>query len=84
MNDYSDDELRENIRDNLIFLRKKKGLTQGDIAIIVEKKPPSIASWEQGKSLPDLQTLYRLSKYYGKTLEWFYEHNEKGDDLNVD
>lgn len=76
----SDEELRKNIRENLKFLRKENGLTQSQVGDIVGKKETTIASWEQGLSLPDLQTLYRLSIYYRKTMEWFYEH-KKGDDF---
>lgn len=75
----SDEELRKNIRDNLKSIRKEKGLTQSQVGDLVGKKETTIASWEQGLSLPDLQTLYRLSLYYRKTMEWFYEHKE-GDD----
>ena len=76
----SDEELRKNIRENLKLLRKEKGLTQSQVGDLVGKKETTIASWEQGLSLPDLQTLYRLSIYYRKTMEWFYEH-KKGDDF---
>lgn len=76
----SDEVLRENIKNNLIALRKKHGLTQVDIAIMIDKAAPTVASWEQGKSLPDLQTLYRLSVFYKKTMEYFYEHDVKGGD----
>ena len=51
----NDEDIRNNIKNNLINLRKKYGLTQSDIADITEKKAPTIASWEQGISLPDLQ-----------------------------
>lgn len=78
----SDDELRQNIRENLIYMRNKQGLTQSDVASIVGKKSNTIASWEQGLSLPDLQTLYRLSIYYRKTLEWFYEHRNGDKDVD--
>lgn len=75
----SDDELRQNIRLNLIYMRNKKGLKQTDVADIVKKKGNTIASWEQGLSLPDLQTLYKLSVYYAKPLEWFYENEERSE-----
>lgn len=73
----TDEMLRENIRKNLIYLRIINGLTQTDVAEIVGKKKTTVATWEQGKSLPDLQTLYRLSIYYGKELEYFY-HTDEG------
>lgn len=76
----SDDELRKNIRENLAYLRAKAGLTQSDVADLVGKKATTVASWEQGLSLPDLQTLYRLSIYYRRALEFFYEHKQTDPD----
>lgn len=72
----TDEELRENIKNNLLALRKERGLTQVDISILTGKASPTVASWEQGKSLPDLATLYKLAKYYGKSLEYLYENDE--------
>ena len=75
----SDEELRRNIRENLLSLRTEKGLKQSEVGELVGKKATTVASWEQGLSLPDLQTLYRLSLYYNKSLEWFYEHGKDGE-----
>lgn len=69
------DKLRENIRKNLINLRKKKGLTQGDIADEIGKTKTGVASWEQGLSLPDITILYELSKFYKVPMEYFYEEH---------
>lgn len=69
--------LRSNIRENLIDLRISHKLTQEDVGNVVDKKFTTVASWEQGKSLPDLQTLYRLSLYYKKSMEYFYENDPK-------
>lgn len=75
--DQTRDELRETIRQNLIQLRKRKGISQLDIAIYTNKKATTVASWEQGISLPDITTLYRLSKYYNVIMEYFLEHHEE-------
>ena len=72
----TDQELRDNIKNNLISLRISRNLTQAEIADLVDVKSPTVASWEQGRSLPNLQTLYRLSAYYGVLLEYFYEHGK--------
>ena len=71
------DEMRENIRINLINLRTSRDLTQTKLAKIVEKSPNAVASWEQGLSLPDVTTLYRLSLYYNVIMEYFYENHSK-------
>ena len=70
-------QIRECIRKNLINIRVKNGLTQTDEGIIVGRAKNSVSSWEQGLSLPDLSTLYRLALYYNKPLEWFYEDHTR-------
>lgn len=73
----TDQELRENIKNNLILLRISRNLTQAEIANLAGVKPPTVASWEQGRSLPNHQTLYRLSIYYGVSLEFLFEHKKR-------
>ena len=78
------DELRQNIQNNLKLLRQKKGLTQVDIADETEKAATAVASWEQGKSLPDPTTLYHLSKFYHVPMEFFYENHGEDIIISVD
>lgn len=68
-------ELRENIRKNLIALRTNKGITQAELGDEVNKSKTTVASWEQGLSLPDVTTLYQLSKFFNKDLEYFYKNH---------
>lgn len=77
----TDEEIRNDIRDVLVKLRKDNGLTQEEVAVVVEKKPTTIASWEQGLSLPNVQTLYRLAEYYHKSLEYMYGDEETEGEL---
>lgn len=71
--------IREGIRGALIELRKEKGLRQDELAEIVGKKRTTIGAWEDGTSLPSLEMLYRLSKYYNVTLERMYGIKEGSD-----
>ena len=68
----SDAEIRQGIMNALIECRKEKGITQQELAAIIQKTPTAVASWEQGISLPSVQMLYRLASYYGKSLEYMY------------
>lgn len=68
----SDYEVRAIIRNRLIECRLEANLTQKEVGDIVGKKPTTVASWEQGMSLPDIETLYKLTKYYGKTLKYMF------------
>ena len=65
-------EMRDKIRRILIKLRTESGLTQSDVGSIVGKSPNAVASWEQGLSLPDAVTLYKLAKHYNKTMDYMY------------
>lgn len=68
-----DDELiKAKIRKNLIECRIEKGLTQTDVGKLVGKSKTAVASWEQGLSMPDIATLYRLALYYEKTIAYMY------------
>lgn len=65
-------EMRDKIRHILIELRTESGLTQSDVGSIVGKSPNAVASWEQGLSLPDVVTLYKLAKHYNKSMDYMY------------
>jgi transcriptional regulator with XRE-family HTH domain len=68
----TDKEMRDIVRKNLIKCRTERELTQTDVGKIVGKSKTAIASWEQGLSMPDIITLYKLVNYYGVTLDFMY------------
>lgn len=72
-----DYELRDTIRKRLVECRKEKGMSQAALAELLGSVPTTVASWEQpGKALPSVQMLYRLSKFYGKTINYMYGEEE--------
>jgi len=75
----TDIEIRTNIMKVLIECRKEKSLTQEQLADAFDLKPTTVASWEQGKSLPSPQMLYRLATYYKKTMNYMYGMKESNN-----
>lgn len=75
----TDEQIRQDIRDTLIECRKEKGVTQLELAVAIDKKATTIASWEQGLSLPNPQTLYRLAQYYNKSLSYMYGEEKENE-----
>lgn len=57
-------ELKKNIADNLIFYRKKKGLTQLDIAEKLSYSDKAVSKWERAEAVPDIYTLKQLADLY--------------------
>ncbi len=64
--------IRSRIGDILIECRKEKGLTQAELAKEIGSNPTTVATWEQKKSMPSVNQLYRLAKYFGKTISYMY------------
>lgn len=54
---------------NLITLRKAEKLTQAELAQILSYSDKSISKWENGDTIPDLDTLIALSNFYNITLD---------------
>ena len=49
---------------NMKYLRKKKGLTQSDLANKMGINRPKIGSYEEGRAEPKLTTIQRISHFY--------------------
>lgn len=72
-----DYEVRTKVMNILVECRKEKGISQKELAKIIDSKETTVASWEQGKSLPSVDMLYRLAKYYEKTMDYMYGDEPK-------
>jgi putative transcriptional regulator len=64
--------IRGKVTNILVECRKEKGVTQRELADAMGSKETTVASWEQGKSLPSIQMLYKLARYYNKTIGYMY------------
>ena len=71
--------LKEVVGNNLTELRKQKGLTQIELADKFNYSDKSISKWEKGDTLPDLETLNELCKFYGVSLDYLVSDGKKGD-----
>ena len=58
-----------NIIDNLIILRKNKGLSQKDLAKAANLAQPAIARMESKRAVPQLDTLIKVSEALGYTVK---------------
>jgi len=67
-------------KDNLVQLRKMKSMTQEDIAEKVGVSRQSVAKWESGESIPDLEKSRLLAKELNVSLDELVNH-ETGDDM---
>ncbi len=54
---------------NLLTLRKSRKLTQLELADKFNYSDKSISKWETGESLPSIEVLYDLSRFYNVSLD---------------
>ena len=52
------------LKENLIALRKQKGLSQEELSIKLNVVRQTISKWEQGLSVPDAEMLINISKVF--------------------
>ncbi len=57
------------IGQNLQKLRRNMKLTQLELAEKFNYSDKSISKWEKGESLPSVDVLYKLAKFYGVTID---------------
>ena len=55
--------------ENIVALRKKRGLTQEKLAEVIEVSRQSVTKWESGESEPSIDKLIKLSKYFGVSID---------------
>ena len=54
---------------NIKKIREEKGLTQMELATILNVSQSTIAMWETNKSLPRVETLKAIAKAFGCTVD---------------
>lgn len=67
------EDLHPIISENLITLRKDSGLTQAQVAERLGYSDKAVSRWENGDTLPDVNVLNELCKYYGIPLASLFE-----------
>ena len=65
-----------NISKNIAELRKKKGITQEQLATALNISPQAVSKWETGTSQPDVQTLPLIADYFGVGIDYLFYGNE--------
>ena len=62
-------EINQKNAKNLTHYRKAAGLTQAELAEIINYSDKSVSKWESGNGVPDIYTLIQLAKLYGVTVD---------------
>lgn len=71
-------EIRGNVANNLSALRIKSGMTQAQLAEILNYTDKAVSKWERAESVPDIAVLWQIAELYGVTVDWLIcDHGNK-------
>lgn len=59
-----------NIAEKIVLLRKKKGISQEELANKLNTSRQAVSKWENNQSTPDLEKLVALSIYFNVTTDY--------------
>ncbi len=68
--------------ERLRFTRKEKGLSQEEVAEILEVSRQSVTKWETGASFPEMKTMLKLASLLERDLDWLL-YDEKTDNQDI-
>lgn len=68
-------DVKSIVAKNLTMLRKNKGLTQVELAEMLNYSDKAVSRWEHGETLPDINVLYELCDFYGITMNDLVDEN---------
>jgi len=74
-------DLKNIIADNIVLLRKEKGLTQAQLAERLNYSDKAVSKWERGESLPDVAVLKSLAEILGVTVDYLLESDHQKTEL---
>lgn len=57
------------IAENIMRLRKQKGVTQDEMATFLGVTKAAVSKWENGQSMPDIVMLPQLATYFDVTVD---------------
>lgn len=65
------------IGENIKRLRRSKGMTQEQLADILNISNAAVSKWERGDSFPDITLLFPIADYFGVSVDELMGHNEE-------
>lgn len=64
------------LAEKILKLRTARGLSQGDLAEVLEVSRQSVSKWETGQSVPDLDKIIKLADLFGVTTDYLLRETE--------
>ena len=77
------EDIKLNIAQNIVSLRKKHNLTQIDLAEKLNYSDKAISKWERAESTPDITVLKTIADLFGVGVDYLIRSEHKADEEPV-
>jgi transcriptional regulator with XRE-family HTH domain len=81
------EDIKVIIAENISLLRKSRGMTQIELAELLNYSDKAVSKWERGESVPDIAVLKQISVIFGVTVDYLITpghveppHNEDAEE----
>ena len=64
-----EEEIRQNFANNLLALRKSRGLSQAQLAKELNYTDKAVSKWEKNETIPDIASLSAIAEYFDITVD---------------
>lgn len=64
------------MKNRLEELRKQRGITQEELAALLEVSRQTISSLEKGRYNPSILLAFKISRYFGQSIEEIFIYEE--------
>lgn len=64
----TEQEFKQIVAKKIAYYRKLEGITQGELAEILNYSDKSVSKWERGEGMPDAYVLSEIAEHFGVTL----------------
>ena len=65
----------QDLSQRILSLRKEYDLTQSQLGKQLGVSDKTVSRWENGISNPQIETIYKMCKMYGKDIDYFFENS---------
>lgn len=77
-------ELKQIIAKNIIDLRKRRKLTQAELANQLNYSDKAVSKWERAESIPDVSVLKDIADLFGVTVDYLLQPEHDGADSKIE
>lgn len=65
------------LNEKIIYCRRKAGLSQENLAELLNVSRQAVSKWETGDALPEVNKLSRLAQIFGVTTDWLLSEDDE-------